>query len=183
MADQQHGAAAPVVLLDAAMDLADQRAGGIGVDQLAALRLGRHRLGHAVRREHHERVLRAPRRAPRRTPRPWRAARRPRGGCGRSRGARRPAARSARAPARRSRSRARRRRRSRAGWRAGWSARIGSSRAGSLASAWRDRWRSDGGHPDARHSAVAERRQGCSTAAGEPTRAFGVAGRHAPPEI
>ena len=58
MADQQNGAPVPVVLLDAAVDLADQRAGGIGVDQLAAFRLGRHRLRHAVRREHHQRLIR-----------------------------------------------------------------------------------------------------------------------------
>ena len=58
MADQQHGAAVLVMPLDLAVDLGDQRAGGVGEDQLAAAGLGRHRLGHAVRREHHQRVVR-----------------------------------------------------------------------------------------------------------------------------
>ena len=46
-----------VVALDLAVHLGDQRAGGVGEQQPAAPRLGRHRLGHAVRREHHQPVL------------------------------------------------------------------------------------------------------------------------------
>ena len=57
MADQQHGPPGLVVRLDLAVDLGDQRAGGVGEQQPAAPRLGRHRLGHAVRREHHQPVL------------------------------------------------------------------------------------------------------------------------------
>ena len=57
MADQQDGATGLVVPLDLAMDLGDQRAGGVGEQQPAAARLGRHRLGHAMRREHDQPVL------------------------------------------------------------------------------------------------------------------------------
>ena len=59
-----------VVPLDLAMDLGDQRAGGVGEQQPAPARLGRHRLGHAMGGEHDERRRPAPRRAPRRTRRP-----------------------------------------------------------------------------------------------------------------
>ena len=57
MADQQHRAARLAVALDLAMDLGDQRTGGVGEQQPAAARLGRHGLGHAVGREHDQPVL------------------------------------------------------------------------------------------------------------------------------
>ena len=57
MADQQHRAARLVVALDLAVHLGDQRAGGVGEQQAAAARLGRHGLGHAVGREHDQPVL------------------------------------------------------------------------------------------------------------------------------
>ena len=100
--------------LGLAMDLGDERAGGVEIVEAALLGLGRHRLGHAVGREDHrhavghlvqlgdeDRAL-APSGCRRRTC------------CGRSRGGHRPARRSARSPARRCGSRGRPRRRSRA---------------------------------------------------------------------
>ena len=58
MADQQEVAAARRVVLGLAVDLADQRAGGVEVEELPPRRLGRHALGHAVGGEHHRRVVR-----------------------------------------------------------------------------------------------------------------------------
>ena len=58
MSDQKNGPAVLVVPLDPPMDLADQGAGGIRIGQMAAFRLSRHPLRHAVRREHHERLIR-----------------------------------------------------------------------------------------------------------------------------
>ena len=58
MADQDHGAARGVMTLGLAMDLGDQRAGGVDIEQVAAARLGRHGFRHAVRREHHRPVVR-----------------------------------------------------------------------------------------------------------------------------
>ena len=57
VADQQDGAAGPVVALDLAVDLGDQGAGGVGEQQPAPARLGRHALGHAVGGEHDQPVL------------------------------------------------------------------------------------------------------------------------------
>ncbi len=88
-------------------------------NMLPRLGVGRHRLGHAMRRKHHRRVgIGGSRRVPRRTPRPSASARRPRICCGRWRGAHRPARHSSRAPARRSGWRGPRRRKSRAARRA-----------------------------------------------------------------
>src|SRR5258708_19630840 len=60
MADQHDGAPALVVPLGFAMDLGDQRAGGVDDDEVAACGLRRHRLRHAVRREYHGTVVRHP---------------------------------------------------------------------------------------------------------------------------
>ena len=116
MADQHDLEPALVVTSGLPVDLGDQRAGRVEVEQVARRAASRDRLRHAVRREHH-RSARCPgsRPAPRRTPRPWRAARRPRTGCARSRAGHRPARRTSRAPARRSGSPGRRRRKSRGG--------------------------------------------------------------------
>ena len=57
MADQQHGAAGLLVALDLAVNLGDQRAGGVGEQQPAAPGFGRHGLGHAVGREYHQPVI------------------------------------------------------------------------------------------------------------------------------
>ena len=119
MADHHHLVARAQHARDLDVHLGDQRAGGVEHLEPAALGIGAHLLRHAVRAEDHRVAPAAPRRAPRRTPRPWRAGRRPRTCCARSRGARRSARRAARARARPSRWRARRRRRSRADWRAG----------------------------------------------------------------
>ena len=43
--------------LGLAMDLGDQRAGGVDIEQVAAAGLGRHRLRHAVGGEHHRPVV------------------------------------------------------------------------------------------------------------------------------
>jgi hypothetical protein len=53
MADQYHLAAVLVVPLGLPVHLADQGAGGVHVEQLPPLGLGRHLLGHAVGREDH----------------------------------------------------------------------------------------------------------------------------------
>jgi hypothetical protein len=58
MADQHDGAPGLVVPLGFAMDLGDQRAGGVDKDEVAACGLCRHRFRHAVRREHHRTVVR-----------------------------------------------------------------------------------------------------------------------------
>ena len=54
---KQDRATGLVVALDLAMDLGDQGAGGVGEQQPAAARLGRHGLGHAMRREHDQPAL------------------------------------------------------------------------------------------------------------------------------
>ena len=77
--------------LGLAVHLADQRAGGVEIEQLALLGIRRHRFRHAVGREHDRRTCRESRPAPRRKPRPCAPALRPRAGCGRSRAAHRPA--------------------------------------------------------------------------------------------
>ena len=114
MADEQDVAALLDQPLGLAMDLGDERAGGVEIVEAALLRLGRHRLGHAMGGEDHRHAVRhlvqlrhedralAPSGCRRRTC------------CGRSRGGHRRARHSARAPARRCGSRGRRRRRSRA---------------------------------------------------------------------
>ena len=100
--------------LGLAVDLGDQRAGGVEI--VEAARLGRWPAPPWARRGPRRPPARrrAPRPARRRTPRPWPSGCRRRTCCGRSRGGHRPARRSARAPARRCGSRGRRRRRSRA---------------------------------------------------------------------
>ena len=114
MADEQDVAAVLDQPLGLAVDLGDERAGGVEIVEAALLppwpappwaRRGRRR--PPARRP-------APRRARARTPRPWPSGCRRRTCCGRSRGGHRPARRSARAPARRCGWRGRRRRRSRA---------------------------------------------------------------------
>ena len=96
--DGRHGRSAArcapafVMALDLAVDLGDQRAGGVGEQQPAAPapRPAPPWARRGPRRPPARR--RAPRPAPRRTRRPAPAARPPRGGCGRSRGGHRPAA-------------------------------------------------------------------------------------------
>ena len=102
MADQQDVAAAGEVLLGLPVHLADQRAGGVEVEQVAARRLGRDRFRHAMGGEHHRRRRPAPRPAPRRRRRPGAPGFRPRSGCARSRAGHRPARRSGGSPPRRS---------------------------------------------------------------------------------
>ena len=58
MADQDDVAAAGEVVLGLPVHLADQRAGGVEVEQLAARGLLRHRLRHAMGGEHHRRIVR-----------------------------------------------------------------------------------------------------------------------------
>ena len=57
MADQHDTTPRLVVALGLAVDFGDQRAGRIDKEQLATAGLGRHRLGHAMRREHHRAVV------------------------------------------------------------------------------------------------------------------------------
>ena len=59
MADHHHLQAGLVMALGLAMNLGDQRAGGVDVEHPPRLGLGGHRLRHAVRREHHRPVGRA----------------------------------------------------------------------------------------------------------------------------
>ena len=59
VADQQDVAAGGVVTLGLDMDLGHQGAGGVQEQQFAGAGAGGHRLGHAVRREHHRAVVRA----------------------------------------------------------------------------------------------------------------------------
>ena len=56
MADQQHMAAEPLVAHRLLVDLGDQRAGGVEIEEIARLRIGRHRFRHAVRGKHHRRL-------------------------------------------------------------------------------------------------------------------------------
>ena len=58
MADQHDGAPGLVMPLGLAMDLGDQRAGGVDEEQVATSGLGRHRLRHAVGGEHDGAVVR-----------------------------------------------------------------------------------------------------------------------------
>ena len=46
-----------VLLLGLDVDLGDQRAGRVEMEEIAARGLGRHRLGHAMRRKHHRRAV------------------------------------------------------------------------------------------------------------------------------
>jgi hypothetical protein len=59
MADEHDLTARVIVALRLHMDLGNQRAGGVEIEHLARLRLGRHRLGHAVGGEDHRPVHRA----------------------------------------------------------------------------------------------------------------------------
>jgi hypothetical protein len=56
VADQDDLPPRRMVVLGLVMDLADQRAGGVQIHHVAALRFQRHALRHAMRREHHRPV-------------------------------------------------------------------------------------------------------------------------------
>src|SRR5689334_123710 len=58
MADQQDVPAAGEMLFRLPVDLADQRAGGVEVEEVAARRLGRDGFRYAMRREDHGGVVR-----------------------------------------------------------------------------------------------------------------------------
>ena len=53
MADQQHMAAEPLVAHRLLVHLGDQRAGRVEIEQIARLRIRRHRFRHAMRGKHH----------------------------------------------------------------------------------------------------------------------------------
>ena len=100
VADQHDG---PIVRGEAArldVHLGDERTGRIDQLEAASASLVEDRRGRAVRREHRDRALRAPRRAPRRTPRPSPRGRARRAGCARSACGRTPGRRAWRAPVR-----------------------------------------------------------------------------------
>ena len=56
MSDQQHMTAEPLVTHRLLMHLGNERAGRVEIEQIARLRVGRHRFRHAVGRKHHRRV-------------------------------------------------------------------------------------------------------------------------------
>ena len=58
MADQHDRPAGGEMVLGLVVDPADQWAGRVEETQPAPRRLGRHRLGYAVRRKHHARIIR-----------------------------------------------------------------------------------------------------------------------------
>src|SRR3546814_2100864 len=57
MADEDDVPARRDEPLGLAMDLGDERAGGVEIIEPARLGVGRHRFGHAVRRKHHRRAV------------------------------------------------------------------------------------------------------------------------------